>query len=219
MFYADPPHCKVMRLNQFLKVEQPDLFELHKLMESMDRFTKAVSKEEVFPDAVVMDEFLERYVAEYRKTEADHAPIDRAVAALLAFYQSAVPTVVEEAIELPETEMNIFSKMRSSAYLNGVLLAADRETFSQPILPFAPTREQTAYVERVLGKTDQYATSIAGEIVKDLQMATHYPPEIIDIPTAAELTAHADDLVASISTIKSGQAEDVGGEDSSAFLD
>ena len=219
MFYANPPHCKVMRLNQFLKVEQPDMFELHKLMESMDRFTKAVSKPEVFPDAVVMDEFLERYIAEFHKTPAENAPIDRAVAALLSYYQSAVPLVVEEAIELPEKELNIFTKMRSSSYLNSVLLAADRDQFSQPILPFAPTREQTAYVERVLGKTDQYATSIAGEIVKDLQMATHYPPEIIDSPTAAELTANADDLVASISTIKSGQNEDVGGEDTSAFLD
>ncbi len=219
MFYAGPPTCKKMRLNQFLKVEQPDLHELHKLMTSMEQFTKAVTKPEIFPESVVIDEFLERFVEEYRRTPSDQAPIDRAVSSLLSFYQSAAPAVVEEAIELPETELNIFTAMRSSVYLNSILLAADREQFIQPILSFGTTREQSAYVERVMGKTDQYANSIAGEIVKDMQSATHYPPEIVDAPTADDLTASVDDLVASITTIKSGSSGEVGGEDTSALLD
>lgn len=217
MFYADPPHCKVMRLNQFLKVEQPDESDLYKIFESMERFKKAVSRDEIFPEYVGMDEYLERFLTEFSKTPRDQLPIDRAVVALRSFYQVSVPQVVEEAMVLPETELNIFADMRSSSYLDAVLLAPDRERFSQPILSFGLTREQTAYVERVLGKTDQYATSIAGEIVKDLQMATHYPPDIIDRPTAAELATSVDDLVANISTIKSGEAS--GSGDDTAFLD
>lgn len=80
-----------------------------------------------------------------------------------------------------------------------------------------PSCEQTAYIERLLGKTDQYANSIASEIVKDMQMATHYPPEIIDIPTAEELSASIDDLVANISTIESGGSG--AGSDDTSFLD
>jgi intracellular multiplication protein IcmO len=221
MFYADPPHCKVMRLNQFLKVEQPDQHELYKLVESMDRFTKAISKPEIFPEAVSMDEFLERYIDEFHKADAAHTPIERAVIALKSFYESAVPQLVEEALPVPETELNIFTDMRNSVYLNNLLLTANREEFIQPILPFTPTREQTAYVERVLGKTDQYSNSISGEIMKDIQMATHYPPELRDMPSAAELTASVDALIAGISTIKSGTGtdEEVGGIDTSEFLD
>ena len=66
-------------------------------------------------------------------------------------------------------------------------------------------------------KTDSYSNSIAGEIVKDLQMATHYPPEIVDMPTAEELAQSIDVLVSNIFTIKSKQGG--GGEDDTSFLD
>ncbi len=217
MFYADPPHCKVMRLNQFLKVEKPEDVDLHNLWQSMERFKSAVSKPYIFPESVAMDEFLERFINEYNKTNEAELPIERAVAAIKAFYQVAAPRVVQEAIELPEDELNIFTPMRHSDYLEQQLLILDREKFKEPILSFTPTREQTAFVERLLGKTDQYANSIASEIVKDMQMATHYPPEIVDIPTAAELAASVDELVANISTIKSG-GNPPAGEDTS-FLD
>ncbi len=217
MFYADPPHCKVMRLNQFLKVEKPEDADLHNLMQSMDRFKAAVSKPYIFPESVAMDEFLERFITEYNKTDQAELPIERAVSAIKSFYQVAAPRVVHEAIELPENEVNIFTNLRQSEYLEQQLLVTERGQFSQAILSFNPTREQTAYVERLLGKTDQYANSIASEIVKDMQMATHYPPEIIDVPTPAELAAAIDDLVANISTIKSGGTA-AAGEDTS-FLD
>jgi intracellular multiplication protein IcmO len=217
MFYADPPKCKVMRLNQFLKVEQPDGAVLQKLLDSMEHFKKVVSKETVFPEAVAMDEFLERFITVFETTPADQMPIDRAVAALVAFHETSVPQVVEEALELPEDELNIFTGMRTSTYLNNILLAPDREKFAQPILPFTQTREQTAYIERFMGKTDSYSNSIAGEIVKDLQMATHYPPEIVDMPTAEELAQSIDVLVSNISTIKSKQGGGV--EDDTSFLD
>jgi len=215
MFFADPPHCKVMRLNQFLKVENPDAIEMQMLLESMERFKKAVSKETIFPESVAMDETLERFVTEFHKIPTDASPIDRAVSALLAFHQTSVPTVVEEALELPEDELNIFASIRPSAYLEKILLAPNREQFGLPILPFVPTRDQISHVEHLLGKTDAYATSISGEIVKDLQMATHYPPEIVDSPSGEELAKGIDELVANISTIKSKQ----GGEDASSFLD
>ncbi len=215
MFYADPPHCKVMRLNQFLKVENPDALELQMLLDSMDRFKKAVSKETIFPDTIGMDETLERFVEAFHELDTEQAPIDRAVSALLAFHQTSVPQVTEEALAISDDELNIFAGLRASSYLDKILLITDRERFSQPILPFTSTRDQSSYLEHMLGRTDAYANSIAGEIVKDLQMATHYPPEIVDSPSAEELAFSIDDLVSTISTIKSKQ----GGEDMSSFLD
>jgi hypothetical protein len=43
-------------------------------------------------------------------------------------------------------------------------------------------------VERLYGKTEQYALNIATEFIRDMQAATLYPPNITGKPTALELT-------------------------------
>ncbi len=216
MFYADPPHCKVMRLNQFLKVEKVDSIDLNKILHSMSHFQTVVQKEELYPPLYGAEEELDRLFAVLAETTDDQPAIERAVATLLKYQQESAPQVVEEAMELPSEELNIFAPMRSSNYLESVLLVADRSNFAQSILPFASVRDQAGYIERMLGQNDAYANSISGEIVKDMQMATHYPPERTDSPTGDELAAALHQLVATIATVK--EEKEVGGEGSS-FLD
>ncbi|MDQ2993927.1 MAG: phosphoesterase, partial [Pseudomonadota bacterium] len=217
MFYADPPHCKVMRLNQFLKVEKVDSVDLNKILRAMENFQTVVQKEELYPPQYNEEEELERLFSVMQETQQDLPAIERAVSALLKFQQSSVPEIVEEAMELPQDELNIFATMRSSNTLESLLLATDRENFTKSILPFTQTRDQAAYIERMLGQTDAYANSIAGEIVKDMQLATHYPPERIDMPTGDELAAALHELVATISTIKEEKAG--GDTEDTSFLD
>ena len=78
------------------------------------------------------------------------------------------------------------------------MLIHDVDTFSQALLNSASTRAQTSTIERLSGKQDKYASSVAKEIVKDLKMATVYPPETIDTIQASELCNIVNELSSAI---------------------
>jgi len=65
----------------------------------------------------------------------------------------------------------------------------DIEAFGQPILIKAETRAAVEIVERASGKLDKQASNIANEIVSDMQLATFYPPKIVETPTVPAIIA------------------------------
>ena len=71
-----------------------------------------------------------------------------------------------------------------------------------------------AYIERVLGRSEQYAQNIAGEIIKDMEMATHYPPIMFNVPSGSEVSLIVHDLIATVTHKKNEQASGgaVGGD-------
>lgn len=197
LFYANPPAAKVMRLNQFLKVETPDDAILYKMVEGMEAYQNASRREVVFDaDAVEPDSTL-LTLAESMQENIEVPPIERAVAALLAHSEKAGPSVEEfvEAPELPESEINLFMPMRASDYLEPIIGAAATDEFKAPLLDYGATREQIGYLERLMGRSESYATNVAAEIIKDMEQATHYPPEVVDVPTGAEMAEVVQSLI------------------------
>jgi len=195
-FYANPKPAKFMRLNQFLKVLGPEDVELKQFMDNLTAFEENAKKDDLFPAELEADSEITRLV-EAINAEPEKAPIERAVDALLAQKEAAasLPEISMDAPPLPDDQINIFMPMRLSDYLEEILLVTERDLFTRPLLDYGPTQEQSAYIERVLGRSEQYATNVAAEIIRDMEMATHYPPIVLDLPSGEEMALVVNDVI------------------------
>lgn len=205
MFFANPKPVKAMRLNQFLKVDAPLDNVLMSFDKNLKNFEYTMNNGGFFKEQPPVNDDLER-ITSVINDHNDLPPIEKAVSALLAYHEREVPQVQEEEVALPSEELNIFTPLRLTQYLKPLLLAKDVDKFSNPILNANTTRDQINYVERLLGKSEQYATNIAGEIIKDMQTATHYPPIVEQKPSGKELADLVDQLISGISLKKSEHA-------------
>ncbi|MCE3044427.1 TraM recognition domain-containing protein [Legionella sp. 16cNR16C] len=187
MFYANPKPVKQLKLNQFLKVEAPSDEYLAKLQKQLSGFQKVLESGDLSIDKVTESEEISLITKVLRESTVVE-PIERGVAALLAYHGHNEPEPVEEIIEEEEEGvLTIFSKLRASHYTIP-LLVKDTEQFSMPILAINETRNYLASIERNSGAKDKYSGSVANELIKDFQMATTYPPQERDVIESYELT-------------------------------
>lgn len=208
MFYADPKPVKYMRLNHFLKVDLPLDSELNKLVKSFRNFNQVIENDFVVFDLPPENQDLS-IIVEQLQQHTELAPLERGVSALLAYHdKTAAPKVTVEQERLDDKELNVFTKMRESGHLRGLLLTDDPITFSQPLLNHSSTLEQVQYVERLLGKADRDANNVAAEIVKDMETATYYPPRMLNKPDSDELLGTLDGLISSINIKKQEKADE-----------
>jgi len=217
MFYADPKPVKEMRLNQFLKVEPPSKKALHDFISRMEQFQKVVESQQIFETPIPESEEIST-VANSLIENDFLEPIERGVTALLAYHgQSAKPVVeeIEEEEEAPD-ELSIFAKMRIPEEQKALLITDNLEAFGTPLLAKSFTREQVETLERLTGKMEKHALNISAEITKDIQLATHYPPEKTDDISTAELTNMVTELITQIQTgrEKATAEGESGGDDS-----
>jgi len=196
MFFANPSKVKELKLNQFLKTDCPSDEYLRNFLEKMQRFHSIIQSGDITIQVPAENEEI-AFVADNLKQNHHLGNIQSAVAALLSFHKRSEPDIIEEEVveeEDEETALNIFAKMNRK--LDGrPILVKDVEAFVQPLLVKTPTRKHVASVERVSGKADKHSQNIAVEIVKDMQMATQYPPAVVDKIAPSELAGLVDQLV------------------------
>lgn len=194
MFYADPKPVKRMRLNQFLKVSPPLSRVLIDLEQRLERFQKIAEKELFFADTHTESGEIEVIAQTLQENEALDS-IERGVTALLAVHSQGSSEEPEIEEELDASELNVFAKLQAVDSLRSMLLVDDLERFGAPLLQRSGTRDQVAVIERLSGKLDKHATNIANEIMKDMQMATHYPPAVTQTSSGIELAAVTQELI------------------------
>jgi intracellular multiplication protein IcmO len=71
------------------------------------------------------------------------------------------------------------------------LLVLDIIKFGMPLLAINETRDAMMSIERLSGEKEKLSGTIANELIKDLQMATAYPPEdrdLIELSTLIDIT-------------------------------
>lgn len=203
-FYAAPPAVHEMQLNHFLKVKSPPSAKLYELHQQYESFKFSIEETGFTPDPSAMVNEEIELVAKTVEDNPDMSGIERGVATLIAYHNrnNQSEEAAEEEIEVLEDEIHLFAPMISNDALDALLLTDDPITFKKPMLEKRFTRDQAEYVERLSGKTSQHATSIADEIIKDMQVATHYPPEekvLVDPQSFAEtvnvLSQHIDEAI------------------------
>ena len=188
MFYANPTPVKRLKLNQFLKVEPPADDYLVKLQKQLSGFQKILESGDLSINKDVESEEITLITKSLRES-AIAEPIERGVAALLAYHGHNEPAPVEDLVEEEEEGiLTIFSSLRRSVGALPLLIK-DIQPFSQPLLAINDTRNLLTSIERISGTKDKHSGSVANELIKDFQMATNYPPQERDEVSVDELTS------------------------------
>ena len=186
MFYANPKPVKKLKLNQFLKVEPPSDEFLAKLQKQLVGFRKVLESKDLSIKKEVPNEEI-TLISNALHESTVNEPIERGVAALLAFHNYNEPMPIEELIEEETSgKLTIFAKLKLQGDAPKILVK-DIESFSEPLLDINNTRNYTMNIERLCGENDKIAGNISNELIKDFQLATSYPPEERDIISADEL--------------------------------
>lgn len=187
MFYANPKPVKQLKINQFLKVEPPPDDYMMKLQKQLTSFQKILDSGDLSIDKAVETEEITLITKALHEANIPE-PIERGVAALIAFHGHNAPEPVEDLVEEEvEGALTIFSGLRITP-TSPPILATDKAAFAEALLPINETRNQMMMIERLAGAKDKYAGTVANELIKDFQMATSYPPDDRDIIDVHELS-------------------------------
>ncbi len=188
VFYADPPPIEKMRLNQFLKVRSPQTRMLLDFEKRSDQFAEMIKKGDLdFPAPEFSQDI--NVIAESIHQDKSPSLIERGVTALLAYYNSmAAPeeAEVEEAVAEAEAEdvstdeLNVFCKVQLSDLTRSMIPDSQWAEFSDLLLQKLICKKQIAFAERLFGKPEQQSGEVAGELIRDMEIATRYPP-VVDI--------------------------------------
>lgn len=212
MFYANPTLTKNMRLNHFLRVDAPPTAQLVAFEKGAARFNELVEySDSLLIDAPMTEELSTLVTALHENAEV--APIDRGVAVLVSHHKSQeIPELEEDFMEeeIPFGQLNIFVPLRLSDPTVPMLMGDDFDTFAEAIIDKAAVRSRIEFSERMTGKSRKHAANIAQELINDMQIATHYPPDISGTKmTAAELATIVSGLAFRVKDKAVGGVSDV----------
>lgn len=210
MFFANPPPVEKMRINQFLKVEAPIGRIIIDLEDRIDQFNEVLSKEAAEDEplfSLQQEEGEEiQVIADSIASLPETNPIERSLSALLAYHnkQNEVHEAVPEEIEEDDGQLNIFSRVRLDDGVKALVGASQIEQFSAPLIGRAFAKDKIELLERLLGRPASQAGPMTGEIIKDIRMATDYPPPVEGIVLPSEeVVAIANELCDYVTSLKS----------------
>ncbi len=212
MFYANPQPAPKMRLNQFLKVEPPLDRTLLDLEERIDRFNELMQNEITF--SMPSDEGEEiQIISDVIASQPQANSIERALSALLAFHNrhGSTEQSIEPEEELEEGKLNIFTKVGLDEAVKAIVGSTDITRFSEPLINKNSAKDKIELLERLMGRSASQANPMISEIIKDMSIATEYPPPIEGVLLPSEeVVAIANELCDYVTSLKTKpQEEDV----------
>lgn len=204
VFYADPPPVKKMRLNQFVKVDVPPTRLVAEVSERLQGFEALIKNDDLVFEASGLGSDV-NFLLEEIAHQADIGPIEKGVNALLAYQEHLANEQAAKSErdyqEIAQGELNVFSRVELPGRYDDL-----GEPLIDMLLPKGEVREQVDVVERMVGKAEHLATNISDEIVKDMTVATTYPPVIKTPIDAAKLAEVTSSLVAYVNEKKAAHA-------------
>ncbi len=210
MFYAAPKPPDKMRLNHFLKVEAPltrTLADMEVRSEQFETVLKDSAGQKIFDLPHDEGEEIHLISATLQQNPMTN-PIERSISALLALQHQNEPK--EEAIVQEEQpadgKMNIFSKASLPERVKTLIGSGNVDNFSAPLLNRPALKDKIGLLERVLGRSASQVNVITDEIIKDMLMATDYPPDVEHLLRPnEEVVASAHQLCDYVSSLKGGE--------------
>jgi len=197
LFYANPTITKHMRLNHFLKVDAPPTSELVAFEQRSLRFGELVRQGSGFQVSLPHSEEI-KALSEKLQENLEAPPIERGVSVLMMYHQAEeIPEEFEEISEeeqLPFDELNIFTPLRFGDPTISMLMGDSFESFSEAIVDKSAVRSRIEFSERMMGRSRKHATNIASELIGDMEVATHYPPDMQDTLSAQALADMVNEL-------------------------
>ncbi|MDP3560439.1 MAG: type IV secretion system DNA-binding domain-containing protein [Legionellaceae bacterium] len=203
MFYANPKQVKRLKVNQFLKIEPPADELIVKLNKQRAIFQEIIDKNEL-GIATTQDNEELQLITEKWNAGTEEDPIERGIAALLAFHKHGEPEPIVELTAEEEEALGyitIFTRLRQPEGASP-LLVKDPVAFSAPILRVNEVRNYTLSIERMAGSKELSPATVANNLVKDIEIATKYPPDEQDAIDATMLAGMVDELCGKMKAAK-----------------
>jgi intracellular multiplication protein IcmO len=114
---------------------------------------------------------------------------------------------VQEQVETGH--LNLFSKVALPEKVRNLVGAGAMDSFSMPLISRAMIKDKVELLERVMGKTGSQANTITGEIIKDMLMATDYPPDVTGLlQDVTTVTTTAKEIAEYLTSLQSTGSED-----------
>ena len=176
-FYAAPKPVKEIRLNHFLKVEEPQIKKLLELDDAVQKLIHLGNSENPFKQAPAENEEINLMVKAINQLDSETNLMNIAQQILhnLIAAQKKKPPVFDITKAFKEP-LNIFLAYYSPAKNKVKILQANAEAFYQPLLNYANTLNALEFTERLTGKSAKAANAIGNELMKDMRFNTQYPP-------------------------------------------
>lgn len=181
MFFANPAPPERMRINQLLKVEPPLDRALIDLEDRIERFADVLAKGVEFSIGQEEGEEIQ-VITSSIESQPDVNPIERSLNALMAFHNrhESTPTEsIEEIVEdVEEGKVNIFSRVELNEMVRGLVGYTKIDQFAQPLVHKSMAKDKLELLERLMGRPASQANPMTTEIIKDMSLATDYPPYV-----------------------------------------
>jgi len=207
-FFANPKQAPEIRLNHFLKVNAPPDEMIEQLRKGFSGFDKLGNKDFTGGNFADVGGEIQDLLSMMAK-HSSYAPLERAAISLREMrQQNEIPSFFEELMQETATEetvvdhVNLFTTLRLAPHLEGVIISNNMDSFKRPILNRADVRDQIEYIQRLCGKNNQEAASIAMEIVGDMEKGTQYPPVVKPNQTSMEVASLIRKMIEDISLKK-----------------
>jgi intracellular multiplication protein IcmO len=181
MFYADPRPVPQMRLNQFLKVAIPPSRVIDDLHIRLEKFHEVIHRPALIEDQLNEISQIEPLKPVFQ--DKTRWPIELGVEALNTVHALNIKMAAESeenALTLEsfdEEAFSIFRPLQLEEQLSDIIQVSNTRAFAQALLSKEHTREYIASIEKIAGNFSKQSLKIANEIIKDMEKATHYPPE------------------------------------------
>lgn len=208
-FYANPKIVKELRLNQYVKIDVPTDAFIKTLVKGFDGFKKMLENEgKMYADVKLPEDDI-KTIAENLQKNLTTSPIERGISTLLSHHERLIKPLPSEEKDylLPFGEIDVFTKLRPTEEFEKIIVTKDMIAFGGPILQRVATRNEIAALERLDGKSEQQANNIAIELIKDMEVASHYPPKISAVMNPEQLSISANELIEKIAIRKKEHAE------------
>jgi len=193
-FYANPPPIKEMRLNHQLGIDAPEKKTLAEFEHRLDRFAEVITRIDRMQEHIVDQDELAPVFENYMR-ESKKSLIERGLDSLKSYHSENV--IEEEAEEIDDTpldEINMFTPLRLSDPTVPMIVGDEFEAFSQPLVRRNETKNKLEFLEKLAGKPPKVAAHAAKEVIRDMQIATFYPPHLYNQASAEEIANLAIEL-------------------------
>lgn len=213
-FFANPKPVRFIRLNHFIKVNDPEEKQIQQRHAVSKRLANLIADK--FSTSLDMNSRVSNeevdWVAQVFQTRkaSFSSPIHLGVIVLHEFYskneeENDIPDSFFDdmtTVETPKNYTDIFSPLFVTDYIKSMLSDSEIKKVEAPLLNKSDCYDQLEYIERLCGKGGQQAATSALAIINDIKENTNYPPDEKMMTNGAGLAPLIEDMIESIKLAK-----------------
>ena len=179
MFYADPKPVKKLRINHFIKVEEPEDEFVYEFSHKLNAFEDKVKSGSLVIEHAGDDDGIGELAAVIQGDDSMDT-LDNMISHLMqdsnldgSRLDDSVGSVSELVAESPE-QMNVFSGSKYVPHYDGVLVTSNQQNFLAPMLQKQDVMDGVNLLERLFGSSSGKAKAVSMELIKDMRNCTMY---------------------------------------------